>query len=491
MYTSNFQIGIQGTSYIEFSKDYGGVQFKLEQTSPIEDEGSQIKLDPIDLSTYYQDVEGTLNFRIKGPTVSGIVYMIRQLEVICDNAVKFSDGMSTRATYFEYGFTAFCLLKETKLVWKSPPSDLERLKAVNLSIEYKRAGLVGVLQNYAGFATNVLIPSVASGIISTTKHTIEYPASPAITLYNQDKYVPSGYVLFAENPAFIRPFYGQTIYQSLFSPGPDFRTTVINESTNNASDTYVFRYQPVDTSTFTTSGYLDSNLLLGIDVPSNELDVYAVLKTTVSDVSWTVKVISEAKHGPNIETDPIIVPYTQYPKVYYLGRLSSPAYLGGSIYRLQITPTRASGYMYIDQVVLHDATKLTSRAIAIDEITDLNVTASGNFTVYIKNNYFPYVDIDYTFQQDPFIFAYHSQSLKNTPVTYKGNAFIYAGKYIDQVGDTNKSVIYMTMLMPGSTYGTVSGLANWNLADRANGRTRYTFSYLNFKDASKAFITTL
>jgi len=485
MFTSDFQIGIQGFTNVEFSENYGGVKFRLEQTDTLSDEGSFTRFDPIDLSRYYQEVEGTLNFIVEGPTASGIIYMVRKLEAICDNTIKFTEGLSSRATYFQVNSSFFCLLKAARVTWKSSPSDVERLKKVKLSIDYTRAGLIGELQSYGGFATDKQLPTVASGVTTTTLHTIEYPASLAITLYNQHKYFPSGYILVAENSAFIKQTTGDTLYQGT-APAADYRTALVNETANNQSGSFIMRFQPVNLSTFVTSGFIGDSSQIGSDIPTNEMDVYAVVKTTVTDVNWTVKVVSQAKYGPNIETDPVIIPYTQYPKVYYLGRLSSPAYLGGSIFRLSITPSRASGYFYVDNVVLHDATRITSRAILIDGIVDDKVTASGNFVLYIKNNYFPFVDLDYTFLPDPFIYAAHSKSAANTPVTYRGNAFVYAGSM-----DGKNTTVFMTILAPGSTYGTASGLNNWNSSDRANRKTRYTFSYLSYKNASKAFVTTL
>ena len=130
MFTSDFQIGIQGFTNVEFSENYGGVKFRLEQTDTLSDEGSFTRFDPIDLSRYYQEVEGTLNFIVEGPTASGIIYMVRKLEAICDNTIKFTEGLSSRATYFQVNSSFFCLLKAARVTWKSSPSDVERLKKV-------------------------------------------------------------------------------------------------------------------------------------------------------------------------------------------------------------------------------------------------------------------------------------------------------------------------------------------------------------------------
>lgn len=444
----------------------------------------------------YEPVEGEFRFKASGPTTSGIMGVLYRIEGILDYAKQFATQKGKYPVRMSINGKSVLVLDGS--IEYEDIEKLQILKTIFATIKYKRRGIVGDAPSVTN-STSLTYSSI-NGKIDTpfnttlsTQNLILSPTDLVFKMYNTERYIPSGYLLVANQPLI-------TISGAAFVSGSPSVFSTFNENTFNPFSTWaststgILGFRAADLTTYTTSGTVYG----GTDItnPTATLgvykaDVYAKLKTSFSGTLFGVSVL--ATGDPNqygaktVRTTETILGNFTYPTSVYLGRLESSLPFALSQLRLRVRSTNiASGILLLDQLVFQSVDDDSSKAIALNtfdgilpqEVSTATVFTSGNTALEIFSNYLPGTS-DPKNTMYPVLRYYRETTAGNTVAvpSYYGNPLIFnrVSDYdFTSTGSTSK--VSVLLFATGSTYQTVSGLRYWNFSDRHNNKVRTAIS---------------
>jgi hypothetical protein len=446
----------------------------------------------------YEPVEGEFTFRVQGPTPSGIMGVMYQIENILDYAKQFANQKGKYPVTLNVNGKSVLLLEGS--IEYNDIHKLQTLETLFATIKYKRRGLVGDAPTTVN-STSLSYSSINSRIdvpyntTLSTQNLILSPTDLVFKMFNTDRYIPSGYLLVSNQPIF-------SISGAAFVTGSPSVFATYNENVNNAFATYagattgVLGFRPTDLNTYTTSGTVYPNVgSITSPVIANpgvyKADIYAKVKTSFSGTLYGVSLLVTGEPtlygAQTVRTQETILGNYMNPTAVYLGRVESTLPLSLSQLRLQMRSTNiASGILQIDQLTIHSVDDDSSKAIALNtfdgllpqEVATATTFTSGNTALEIFSNYLPGTS-DPKNSLYPVIRYYRETAAANTIAvpSYYGNPLIFnrTSDY-DYTSTGTTSRISVLMFATGSTYQTVSGLRYWNASDRHNNKIRTAVS---------------
>lgn len=445
----------------------------------------------------YDPIEGEIIIRATGPTTSGILNQLYEVEQILDAAKKFVQlksqtpitmNIDNKSVLVLDGFVEYVELQTVKTY-----------KTVKAKVHYTRRALVGdapsiSTNEFFSGPGNSRVSNVFNIFDTSATSLIPAPTDVSLLFVNTDRYLPSGYLFVANEP--IVSISGSDFYLAggvTVNP-PQLR--LYNENQNNAYGVYTgggtdgtLGFLPTNTNTVVTSGTVYGNGRITDTVSSvYGADVYGTFKTTFSGTIYGVTLTTTGGFPLETrQTTETLLGNIQTPTVVYLGRIAASQPLTTLALSLSVRSTNiASGILLMDQLVLQPYKQEGTRTIALGLFDGLLLTestgvplASGNIELDIFSNYMPGT----TYPKNspyPMIQYYRTTGTslggnlrgKSATPQYYGN--VYLENLISDydraiaVGSSDSQTLSLMFLATGSTYQTVSGLRYWRMSDRNN-----------------------
>ena len=485
-----------GGNTVQPSYTNGGVRISLLDNTFTEN-GVDKNIDMLEVDPY-AEVEGSFTIKFIGPTSSGVAYFAREIDNILKKAEDVYQNRRGLPVKLSFGSTDTAVLTSAKTTFKDVILN-ESTYYLSMDVEYKRLPIVGEptdvdLTLIGTSNTSIDSPYRLTRDAGSYRASIPAPANLQLKLFNQHFTFPSGILLTANQP--IISLSGNAFYEPTLAANNPPTITVINEnrlfaySNSVSATTGVLRYVPTSTSVVTTSGIIYGNGLSTFTTPpyTKDVDVYAVYRTTVSGTLFNLSVSAfDIINGANYTTPYKQLTHSVNPTIAYLGTVYTDDRISYNTIKMNMYPTGLiSGALLIDRVILQPVDTYANRSIQVSKI-DLPTfdpisfpdtpTISGNMMLTLQSNYNANTSNRLTLR--PSLTVSRLTGAINIIVaskvpTYQGNISLYT-KFNDfEVLDTTTVGTAMSVLFvtTGSTYDSVSGIANWTLTNRIGQKTQ-------------------
>lgn len=483
---------------------YGGIKVRMMRDGFIDDFAQRTE-NEYDLTRLYEDVQGSISFKIEGPTASGILKFLREIDYILDRGKKYTERGYRFPLYLQDTSGLQAYIKEARLILPQTISRLQTQKSIpNIKIEYIRRGIVGTPINSTPDATNIQtgfrtndVPQILTMPALTN---ISSPMDMDIKFFNQRETFPSGILLLTNDTNLLVTMSGQVFNSnngSVYSPS---QIRLFNEDANGAYSTFnsfstgVLGFTPTTLNPVTTSGNINIEGILSTNTfTSNKADFYGTFRTTFSGLRVTVQVIGRQDENIYLQTDPIEIPYSPNPTPYYLGSFYAQSILADTRLFLKFTPNVASGTLLMDRFISHGVPDENGRAIQIQGFQKETTIASGNNYLRFISNYFP--NLSTAGGIYPTLFARREESGTDKWIdapAYRGNIMLFTKESdtLERFPVHNSTANILKLLYLATGHAIPASGIKWVHQDVNNQRTRIVTTALMMQDTSNLFLPT-
>lgn len=483
---------------------YGGVEISLlketfEETYPD-------TINDLFESRLYDDVSGSFDLQIMGPTTSGIAYFVNRISSLFQLIEVNRKNQYGLSVIIKFN-NDYAVLSSATISYKDIMS-MDTLNKVVVSVAYTRKPIVGRYNevNLFEFSSNPLILNTDTyTLLSATEQPFFVPSPTNVyaQFHNVSYMFPSGYFLIADQK--IRTLSGSAYYHASIA-----QTTTINDGVRNAFSVYtgagtgVLRIVPTalgELNTIKSNAASQPGLGFADAFYSPNADVYMTYRTTVSGTLMAIQVSHYGTNGKLSSTAYTDLPHSINPNLIFVGTINTNAPIGlGTTFLTINTTGTISGALLIDRIVFQPKNKYVSKSVFVSKFDnsresggDSSISTSGVNTIVFRSNYMvsgessisPYGRSGY-----PEFFigrSTNASSVEGIKIpSYRGNITLLALYSPNKLTGGNSSFIANTtmfsaqFLAVGSTYDTVSGLANWTFRDLTglNTQVRWHMGYV-------------
>lgn len=473
----------------------GGVAISLLDAT-FEEDGATKNIDTLEVDPYEQ-IKGSFTLKFIGPTSSGVSFFVREVDNILKKAEDVYQNKRGLPVKLVFGTSDAAVLTSATTTFKDIILG-ESTSFITMDVEYTRLPIIGEPTNVDLTLTSTAnsridTPHTLTRAIGEYRPSVPSPANLQLKLFNQQFTFPSGILLTANQP--IVSLSGNAFYESSSAANNPPTVTVINEnrlfaySESSSATTGVLRFVPTSTSVVTTSGIIYGNGRSTFTSPpyAKDVDVYAVYRTTVSGTLFNVSMNAfDIINGANYSTPYKQLTHSTNPNIAYLGTVYTDDRISYNTLKLSIYPTGLiSGALLIDRIILQPVDTYANRSVQVSKLDlptfdPVNLpdtpTISGNMLMTFQSNYNATDTNRLTLI--PSLTVSRLTGVVNTIVaskvpTYQGNISLFTKANDFEVLDTTTLGTAMSVLFvtTGSTYDSVSGIANWTLTNRIGQKT--------------------